>query len=112
MRELDRRYRSQGLVSVAFHPGIVGTNFASDTTHLMRHVHHGPLKRFFTISPEKGAEQLIWLATAKPVQDFEVGAYYEKGQVAKKVNPLMYEQSLMTALWEKSEEMLSASKIR
>lgn len=70
MRELDRRYRSQGLVSVAFHSGIVGTNFACDTTYLMRHVHHGPLKRFFTISPEKGAEQLIWLATAKLIQDF------------------------------------------
>lgn len=106
MRELDKRYGKQGIVSVAFHPGLVGTNFASDTTHIMRHFHHGPLKHLFTISPEKGAEQLIWLATAEAGKDFQAGAYYEKGKIAQKVNPLMYDERLMAQLWEKSEEFL------
>src|SRR5262249_48265501 len=35
-RELDRRYRANGISAVAFHPGVVRSSFASDTTHFIR----------------------------------------------------------------------------
>ena len=35
-RELHRRFHDQGINAVAFHPGVIRTNFANDTPSLMR----------------------------------------------------------------------------
>lgn len=104
--ELQRRFGSQGINSVAFHPGVVGTSFAADTNSLMKLIYHGPFKNLFTVSALKGADQLIWLAQGVPAFDFEPGAYYESGKVATKVNPLIHDASLAGSLWERSAMML------
>ncbi|PFG34847.1 SDR family NAD(P)-dependent oxidoreductase [Sanguibacter antarcticus] len=106
-RELQRRFGDQGINAVSFHPGVVGTSFASDTTHVMRFFYHSPLKRLFTISPEKGADQLVWLAQGTPGSTFEPGAYYESRAIATKVKPEMYDDELARVLWEKSEALVA-----
>lgn len=104
-RELQRRHGADGISAVAFHPGVVATNFASDTTHLMRFVYHTPgLNRLFTTSPDKGADQLVWLAQATPGTDWEPGAYYEKRRITASA-PAAHDDTLAGALWEASEEM-------
>ncbi|HAY42353.1 MAG TPA: short-chain dehydrogenase [Micrococcaceae bacterium] len=105
-QELQHRFGAHGVTAVAFHPGIVASNFASETTHFMRRVYHGPLKRFFTVTPEKGADQLIWLAEGTPDESFLPGAYYEARRVATKVNPQMHDPRIATQLWAKSESLL------
>ena len=105
-RELQRRHGADGISAVAFHPGVVATNFASDTTHLMRFIYHTPVvNRLFTTSPDKGADQLVWLATATPGTDWEPGAYYEKRQVTTSALAA-HDDTLAHALWEASEGMV------
>lgn len=104
--ELQRRYGNQGINAVAFHPGIVATQFAADTTHLMRHIYHGWFKRFFTITPEQGADQLVWLAQGTPEDTFTPGAYYEERKIAQNINPDSLNPELARSLWEKSEALV------
>lgn len=105
-KELDRRYRGRGISAAAFHPGNVRTNFASDTTSVMRFVYHSPLGRLTgLISPEKGAEPLVWLAEGTPGRDWASGEYYEKKKPAK-TNPQAADTQLARGLWDKSAELV------
>ncbi|KTR86992.1 SDR family NAD(P)-dependent oxidoreductase [Leucobacter chromiiresistens] len=100
--ELQRRHGAEGISAVAFHPGVVASSFASDTTHLMRLVYHTPLKRLFTISADAGADQLVWLAEGTPGSTFTPGAYYESRAIAVKVSPEVHDPELARELWEQS----------
>ena len=61
-RELQRRYGDRGINAVAFEPGVVRTNFASESTRFVRFCYHTPLKYLFTISPKRSARRLTRLA--------------------------------------------------
>lgn len=102
-RELHRRHHADGIATVAFHPGNVATNFAADTTDLMRFVYHTPLRRLALITPEKGADNLVWLATSAPGTDWVPGEYYEKRHVAR-TNPQASDAELAAAFWDASLE--------
>jgi NAD(P)-dependent dehydrogenase (short-subunit alcohol dehydrogenase family) len=105
-RELDRRHGDQGIAAAAFHPGVVGTNFASDTTHPMRFLYHTPLvKNLFTISPEKGARGLVWLAENEPRTTWPTGEYFERNRVARS-NPQARDAQLAVGLWDRSAELV------
>lgn len=105
-RELDRRYADQGIAAAAFHPGVVGTNFAKDTTHPMRFIYHTPvIKNLFTISAEKGARGLLWLADNEPGTTWPTGEYFQKNRPAKS-NPQADDRELAVALWDRSAEMV------
>ena len=104
--ELDRRYGEQGVAAAAFHPGIVGTNFASDTTHPMRFLYQTPLvKNLFTISPERGARGLVWLAEHEPRTTWPTGEYFQHNRVARS-NPQARDAGLARGLWDRSAELL------
>ena len=77
-RELDRRFRDKGINAVAFEPGVVRTNFASESKGFVKFCYHSPLKYLFTITPGNSAKRLIRLATGKPQTDFICGEVYGK----------------------------------
>ncbi len=105
-RELHRRCATQGIAAVAFHPGVVGTNFANESNSFLRFAYHTPVvKKLFTISPEKGAAPLVWLADGTPTLDWEPGAYYEKNKVAR-TSRLADDEDLARRLWEESARMV------
>ncbi|MFD5225286.1 SDR family NAD(P)-dependent oxidoreductase [Microbacterium sp. NPDC058342] len=104
--ELQRRYGDRGISAVAFHPGVVATGFAGDTNHFMRRMYHGPLRRLFTISADKGADQLVRFAEGAPGAAFVPGAYYESGRIATKVSPQVHDPEIARELWDRSEAML------
>jgi NAD(P)-dependent dehydrogenase (short-subunit alcohol dehydrogenase family) len=104
-RELHRRFHDQGLSAAAFHPGVVATSFASDTTHLMRYFYHSPLTRLFTISPAQGAEPLVWLAEGTPGRTWQSGGYYAKNKPAR-TNAQADDPHLAQLLWDRSAAML------
>jgi NAD(P)-dependent dehydrogenase (short-subunit alcohol dehydrogenase family) len=104
-RELHRRFHDQGISAVAFHPGIVATSFASDTTHVMRYVYHSPLKRLFTIPADRGAEALVWLAEGTPGSTWLPGGYYDKKRPAI-TNAQAGDARLAQQLWDRSAAML------
>jgi len=105
-KELDHRFGDEGISAVAFHPGLVRTGFASDTTSLMRLVYRSPLGRLLGfISAEAGAEPLVRLAEGAAGSDWVSGEYYEKGQPAV-TNPQAADATLASALWDASLEMV------
>ncbi|MCB5272689.1 Aklaviketone reductase DauE [Arthrobacter sp. SO5] len=103
--ELNNRYAAQGITTAAFHPGVVATNFAADSTSHMRHAYKSFLNRFL-LSPEQGADTLVWLATSTPGQDWISGAYYAKRALAK-ANKQAHDAELARELWERSEALVA-----
>ncbi|MFJ1746695.1 SDR family NAD(P)-dependent oxidoreductase [Streptomyces sp. NPDC088116] len=106
-KELHRRHHEQGISTAAFHPGTVATNFATESDSFLRHITGNRLARAFLITPEKGAEQLVWLAEGRPGTDWVSGTYYEKRKPAKRNNPQALDADLARELWDRSEELLA-----
>ncbi len=104
--ELHRRYHGQGLSAAAFHPGAIGSNFALETDNPMRFVYAiGFLRRLFTISPERGADQLVWLADSTPGSAWHSGEYYEKRRPARTAAQAA-DAGAARRLWEASERLV------
>jgi NAD(P)-dependent dehydrogenase (short-subunit alcohol dehydrogenase family) len=94
--EINRRFR--GVNGVSFHPGVVATGFAREGARMTR-VLYESVTRFFMVSPEKGADTLVWLATNG---DWTPGRYYVK----RKETPVSSQASdpeLARELWEWSQ---------
>ncbi len=105
-KELHRRFRTQGLSAAAFHPGNVASSFGTQSdSRLMRFITTNRFTRAMLISPEKGAEQLTWLAAGRPDMDWQSGVYYEKKKPAR-TNKQAADADLARRLWERSEELL------
>lgn len=99
-RELDRRYRDQGISAAAFHPGNVASSFGSDTSSTAIRFIYKAL-RWALITPEKGADTLNWLIDTDPGTTWEPGKYYVKRKPAK-TNPQADDTQLAAQLWERS----------
>ena len=106
-RELARRLKESGSTVTAncLHPGVVKTNFTE-----------GPglsawafrtMVNLFAISPEKGAETSIYLATNPAVAAFS-GVYFAKCQTAKPT-AAAEDDDAARKLWELSELMTARS---
>lgn len=110
-QELHRRYRAEGISAAAFHPGNVASSFGSQTeSRFMRAITQNPILRTLAfVTPEKGADQLAWLATTAPGTDWQPGVYYENRKPAKRVNPQTHDSNLARQLWERSEKLLGMS---
>lgn len=107
--ELHHRYNNAGISTAAFHPGGVATNFAAESTSWFRFAYKTIIKRFM-LTPEQGADTLVWLATAKPGKDWMSGAYYAKRALAK-ANKQAYDAELARRLWDRSEVLVSTDKL-
>lgn len=116
--ELHRRFgvdgtigegATPGITTAAFHPGVVATNFAAESTSPFRHAYKTILNRFL-LTPEQGADTLVWLATSRPGEDWVSGAYYAKRALSK-ANKQAYDAELARELWDRSEQMIQAKNI-
>ena len=103
-REFDRRWRSRGATSTAFHPGLVATNFLGGHGAAARAASRSPLRRL-VLTPEKGAGTLVQLAGGVPGQDYVTGEYYQRGKVAG-INRAARNRALAQELWSRSVAML------
>ncbi|MGV8908102.1 MAG: SDR family NAD(P)-dependent oxidoreductase [Propionicimonas sp.] len=108
-RGVHARFHDQGVNTMAFHPGNVATNFASDTTHLMRFLYHTPLRRLALITAEKGGANLTWAIEGRPGTDWRSGEYYDERKLATRVNPQINDAALVDALWRRSAEMVGVT---
>ncbi|WP_250445932.1 SDR family NAD(P)-dependent oxidoreductase [Actinotalea sp. C106] len=104
-KELQRRHGAEGISTAAFHPGTVATNFAADSTSIMRWVYRTPLRHLVLTSPEAGADTLLWLARGAPGTDWVPGEYYEKRRPTR-TNPQADDGALAAALWEESARLV------
>lgn len=105
-RGLVSHYGADGISSVALHPGNVATNFASDTTSLMRFVYRTPLKRLALISADRGGSNLASLVEGTPGTDWRSGDYYDQTRPSAKTNPQADDPALVEGLWVRSAAMV------
>ncbi len=106
-RELHARYAESGIVTAAFHPGVVASNFAADSSSWLS-LAYSRFARRFLLSSEQGADTLVWLATARPDIDFAASETYEKRALLK-INPQAFDVDVAAKLWDLSEAFTSQS---
>ncbi|GLP73946.1 short-chain dehydrogenase [Mycobacterium antarcticum] len=108
-KELHRRYHAKGISTAAFHPGNVASNFGADSeSRLLRLVYHSPLRHLALVSPERGSDLLVWLASATPGNDWTSGEYYF-GHSIEKANEQAYDPELARELWDRSAAMVATT---
>jgi retinol dehydrogenase 12 len=74
-RELARRLQGTGVTANCLHPGFVATRFGDQSGGPIAHVVW--LAKFFAISPAKGAETIVYLASSPDVAA-TTGQYFYK----------------------------------
>lgn len=84
------------ILSVCFHPGVVRTRFGSESALYGWFYRYAPGLR----TPEKGAETLIWLATADRGQ-LTPGGYYQDRRLRRPL-PRIIDADFTARLWEAS----------
>lgn len=100
--ELARRYEGSGITVNCLHPGVVGTSFGHSNGIFFRT--GSRIARPFFISPDKGAETSIFLASS-PVVTGETGKYFVKSRPVSSA-PLSHDQALQKRVWDLSHEMV------
>jgi retinol dehydrogenase 12 len=103
--ELTRRLAGTHITANAVHPGFVATRFGHNNRGL---VALGVwLAQFRALSPEQGAETLIYLATSPEVAGVTGMYFVEKRSVESSV--VSYDQAAAQRLWQLSAEMTGLS---
>ena len=105
-KSLHTRFHADGLSAVAFHPGTVRTNFAADSSSLMRLIYRSFLGRLILTGVEEGGGILRWFIEGTPDETWFSGAYYDERTLSNRVNPQVDDPALAEALWQKSAELV------
>ena len=96
--ELARRLERTGVTANALHPGVVATNFGMNNDGIIGLVIR--LFRQFFISPERGAQTSIYLATSPEVEGV-TGKYFVKCKAVPS-SPASYDTVTASRLWQVS----------
>ena len=104
-QELQRRHGTD-LTAVSFHPGVVSTNFSAGSGSLINLVYGSPARIILPVTPEKGADTLVFLAEATPGVDFTPADYVIRRRPAR-TRACVRDPLLAHTLWQQSEQELS-----
>lgn len=110
--EMARRMRESGIQNVtvnALHPGVVATNFARESKGSLMNFFFSLFKIFF-ISPEKGAQTTIHLASSEKVKGVN-GKYFAKSKPARVRRKYITPENLQ-GLWEACETITEKEFLR
>jgi len=103
--ELSRRLEGTGVTVNSLHPGAVATNMWKSPMGPLSFV--GNISKLFLMSPEKGAETPVYLASSPEVEGV-TGKYYDHRR-EKQSSPESYDQAAARKLWDASERMTGLS---
>jgi NAD(P)-dependent dehydrogenase (short-subunit alcohol dehydrogenase family) len=103
-RGIAQRWAGDGVVSVAVHPGPVGSSFGRDSWFVGL-LYRSPLKRFATISIADGAAPLVVLAERGPDPEIN-GIYFSRFHANGRENKQAHDQSLIDGLWDRSAALV------
>jgi NAD(P)-dependent dehydrogenase (short-subunit alcohol dehydrogenase family) len=100
-RALSQRLAGTGITTNSLHPGVVNTRFADGSGGFLERILR--IVKMFAISPEKGAETIVYLASSDDVAK-TTGLYFYK---CKAVEPSKIAQDDATAerLWNETEKL-------
>lgn len=100
-RELARRWRDTGVTANCLHPGFVSTRFGDQSGGFFEQVVRAA--KLFAISPQKGAETIVYLASSEAVANLS-GDYFYK---CRAISPSKEAQDDEAArrLWDESARL-------
>jgi NAD(P)-dependent dehydrogenase (short-subunit alcohol dehydrogenase family) len=104
-RGLATRLADDGIIAHSVHPGTVDSNFASHADERTQ----ADIATLETLTPEQGAETVIWLATAEE-PGLSSGGYYHLRK-PRTPNPLIDDQATIDRLWEESEKLVAQADV-
>lgn len=99
-RELARRVKERGITANSVHPGVVASNFMAKPGFWGV---AGKIANVFLISPEKGAQTSIYLASSPEVHG-ATGGYYAKSKLRRE-SKAAQDDDAAQRLWALSEEL-------
>ncbi len=104
--ELGRRLEGSGVTANAIHPGVVLTGFGRNNTGLigLGFEVFQLFGRPFLLTPERGADTIIYLATSPDVEGV-TGKYFEKRHAIPST-PGSYDEATQKRLWDVSEQLV------
>ena len=102
--EINRRF--QGVRAVSFHPGVVATGFGREGEGMTRRFYESFIGRLLLLTPEKGADTLVWLAATDA---WTPGAFYIKRKRAR-TSAQAADPDVARQLWERSEAALESQR--
>ena len=105
-RELARRLRGTGVTANCLHPGFVATRFGDESGALMSRVVW--LAKVFAISPARGAQAIIYLASSPNVAK-TTGTYFYESVPALPSRAAQDDRSALL-LWERSAALAGTKK--
>jgi NAD(P)-dependent dehydrogenase (short-subunit alcohol dehydrogenase family) len=103
-RELARRLAGTGVTANCLHPGFVATRFGHEAGGWTARV--VPFLQAFAISPEKGADTIVYLASSPEVAN-TTGAYFVKRKITAPSRAAQ-DDAAAKRLWEASEAIVQA----
>ena len=107
-RELARRLDGTGATANCAHPGVVRTGFGRDAAMPLR---LGlTIARPFLLSPQRGADTVVYLATSPEVST-ATGGYYVKRQ-RREPSAAARDEDAARRLWRLSEELTGLTPAR
>ena len=102
-RELARRMSGQGVTVNCLHPGFVATRIGDGIGGIIAGIFR--VAKYFAISPEQGAETIVYLAASPQVADIS-GEYFYKCRTAQLTAEARNDEDAKR-LWVESEELLA-----
>ena len=103
-RELARRLQGSGVTSNCLHPGFVATRFGDRSGGLLQALM--PIAKLGAISPTKGAETIVYLATSPDVGSVS-GEYFYRSE-PDTPSPQAQDDAVASKLWAESERLESS----
>jgi NAD(P)-dependent dehydrogenase (short-subunit alcohol dehydrogenase family) len=97
-RELGRRLRGTGVTANCLHPGFVATRIGDESGGLISRF--ARIAKLFAISPKKGAQTLVYLASSASVAQITGEYFYECRPI--KPSPAAQDDRTASLLWESS----------
>ncbi|MGB7341815.1 MAG: SDR family oxidoreductase [Phototrophicaceae bacterium] len=103
---LDRRLQGSNVTVNALHPGFVNTGFGMNNDGILTKF-LGLIQKLIAISPEKGAETNIYLASSPDVKGIS-GKYWDN-KSQKQSNAASHDDAQQEKLWAISEELVTSA---
>lgn len=103
--ELSKRLEGTGVTVNSLHPGAVATNIWKSPMGPFSFL--GNISRLFLLSPERGAETPVYLASSQEV-DGATGRYYDHMR-EKQSSTESYDRATAEKLWDESEKLTGLS---
>ena len=106
-RELARRLRDTGVTANCLHPGFVATRFGDQSGRWMSHIVR--LAKFFAISPAKGAQTIVYLASSPDVAKTTGQYFYES--IPAIPSRAAQDDRAASLLWQRSAALAGVKEI-